>query len=76
MHFDQAGWLAGTLMVRYRAAKEYLGTLEGVLRKGWMEVYKSSLLTLYEKLALLHPDHLDALNLPAHQSKVSIQRKV
>ena len=63
-------------MTSYRGAQEYLAALETSLSQAWTQAYYSGSLSTIEKLALLHPDHLDQVALPKHQTKEKIQKKI
>lgn len=57
-------------------AEAYLLSLQTVLSQNWLDTYQKKELDIYEKLSLLHPDHIDSLDLPYSQKKSEIQSLV
>ena len=58
---------------RYVSASNYLLSLEESLNKGWEQYYRENPEASHSKLALLHPDHIKELDLPAHLTPEKIQ---
>ena len=56
---------------RYESASKYLQTLERSLDSGWQVAFSNCGThggSLFEKLSLLHPSHLEQLSLPSYLS--------
>ena len=62
------------MTARTKSAADYLKALESSLRQGWLHSFKAGAKTVYDQLALLHPEHLAELDLPPHRSEDSLQR--
>jgi hypothetical protein len=62
------------MTARTKSAADYLKALESSLRQGWLKSFNGGAKTIFEQLALLHPEHLAELDLPSHRNVESLQR--
>jgi hypothetical protein len=60
---------------RYDQARMYLEALNESLRNSWLEQVDKPL-SIFQKLALLHPDHYGALDLPCNKSVEVIKQQI
>lgn len=61
---------------RYESTKEYLLSLEKSLQLGWLGFYNKHSNSIYDKLALIHPDHYEEINLDDHLLNGAAQKKI
>ncbi|GLS89938.1 hypothetical protein GCM10007916_10050 [Psychromonas marina] len=61
---------------RIQAAEIYLSAVQKSLNIGWLETFTLPNKSLFDKLALLHPQHLEEIDLPCHLSKLKVQEKI
>lgn len=64
------------MSTRIDSAVNYLMALEKSFLIGWLTSYRSEPKTIFGQLALLHPLHLEELDLPAHKTVGVIQRSL
>lgn len=61
---------------RYQTARKFLVTLESTLKLGWQKSAGRPELGFLEKLALLHPEHFNSLDLPNHTNTKTLQTSI
>ena len=61
---------------RHETARRYLETLERVLQQGWGNAVQKPELDNLEKLALLHPEHLNSIDLPSHKNVAQLREQI
>ena len=64
------------MTVRTKSASDYLKALDKSLQQGWLKSFRGGAHTIFEQLALLHPEHLEELGLPSHWTVQSIQQSI
>lgn len=61
---------------RYESTKKYLLSLEKSLMLGWLNFYNNHSNSISDKLALIHPDHYEEIDLDDHLANGAAQKKM